>query len=627
MALYHSAKGSVDYTVVGTPTIVDGVASGFSSSDYLKFTSVFNKKQNWEICFDIGSFSYDTVSRGIFCMDMWSDRLFVNRNTIQFQFSDNDGSHYLRTPEIENFKGKIKIIHNNNHVQLLTKIDGGFWTLQQEMDTNFNDVNFGQMYIGQLNKELVDMSFDSSIDLNETYITVNGQPWFGNCPVEVKKHQLRGPVGYTVVGSPTIVDGVASGFSESNYLTLPAFPQFDDIEFVYLLKSGWNKNNQNLLSFASGKFFITVEADNTIQSSLLNSLTGQRLVLRTDNTIENINDIYIKVYYSNNSQYIATSENGQTWNNLKSSAEAFSENIRGVESSLFHNAAGGYFHGSIDLNNTYIKVNGKLWFYQPAPTKYIVKDDKLVFADQGLYLTGPVNYTVSGSLITITDNVVSGFANGNFLSIRKISTTNPVYDFEINVKFTLPPDNSGTAYQYIFRQRINSSSDAFRVHLYRDSADGASVWGIFWNYNDAENPTPFNFKISSSSIPWGSTVTANFKCIDGALTGTLYNASGTVINTETYSNKCGIMQCSNNITIGANSSSVITGGSVDLKETYIKVNGDLWFYGKNYATKNIAPVPAGYTYGNTTTSAIGWVDMRTQVFTAAPSGATIGRDE
>ena len=161
MALYHSAKGSVDYTVVGTPTIVDGVASGFSSSDYLKFTSVFNKKQNWEICFDIGSFSYDTVSRGIFCMDMWSDRLFVNRNTIQFQFSDNDGSHYLRTPEIENFKGKIKIIHNNNHVQLLTKIDGGFWTLQQEMDTNFNDVNFGQMYIGQLNKELVDMCFDT----------------------------------------------------------------------------------------------------------------------------------------------------------------------------------------------------------------------------------------------------------------------------------------------------------------------------------------------------------------------------------------------------------------------------------------------------------------------------------
>ena len=40
--------------------------------------------------------------------------------------------------------------------------------------------------------------------------------------VEVKKHQLMGTVGYTKVGNPTIVDGVASGFSSNDYLSVSA---------------------------------------------------------------------------------------------------------------------------------------------------------------------------------------------------------------------------------------------------------------------------------------------------------------------------------------------------------------------------------------------------------------------
>ncbi|MBQ8032567.1 MAG: hypothetical protein IJ266_01215, partial [Elusimicrobiaceae bacterium] len=110
---------------------------------------------------------------------------------------------------------------------------------------------------------------------------------------------------------------------------------------------------------------------------------------------------------------------------------------------------------------------------------------------------------------------------------------------------------------------------------------------------------------------------------------------------------------SDNLGIGRSSQSTFT-GSINLNETYIKINGKLWFYQpaptkyivkddklvwadpriyiedsgtKTYATQNIAPVPAGYTYGNTTTPSIGYVDMRTQQFTAAPSGATIERDE
>ena len=40
MALNYNKKGSVNYTIVGTPTIVDGVASGFSNNDYLVVADV-----------------------------------------------------------------------------------------------------------------------------------------------------------------------------------------------------------------------------------------------------------------------------------------------------------------------------------------------------------------------------------------------------------------------------------------------------------------------------------------------------------------------------------------------------------------------------------------------------------
>ncbi len=93
-------------------------------------------------------------------------------------------------------------------------------------------------------------------------------------------------------------------------------------------------------------------------------------------------------------------------------------------------------------------------------------------------------------------------------------------------------------------------------------------------------------------------------------------------------------------------------GQIDLNETYMKLNNSLWFWGtdtnylikdgkliwadsglyieengvKTYATQNLAPVPSGFTFGNTTTSDVGLVDMTTQTFTAHP-GATWGKEE
>jgi hypothetical protein len=87
-------------------------------------------------------------------------------------------------------------------------------------------------------------------------------------------------------------------------------------------------------------------------------------------------------------------------------------------------------------------------------------------------------------------------------------------------------------------------------------------------------------------------------------------------------------QITNSFSFGAtqNDGYGVFNGSIDLKETYIKINGKIWF-GKEHATQDMAVVPSGYTYGNTTTTAIGYVDIPTQVFTEATAGTTLGRDE
>ena len=77
---------------------------------------------------------------------------------------------------------------------------------------------------------------------------------------------------------------------------------------------------------------------------------------------------------------------------------------------------------------------------------------------------------------------------------------------------------------------------------------------------------------------------------------------------------------------GENGKRALAKEEQQLNKSYIKMNDQLWFYGKNYASANIAPVPSGFSYGNITTNAIGFVDMRTQEFTAAPNGTVLKLD-
>lgn len=172
-------------------------------------------------------------------------------------------------------------------------------------------------------------------------------------------------VGYTIVGSPTITDGVVSGFSSGNYLRLTNIT-FGDIEFVLKIKTPNSSSSIQQTIFYSNynsgaeSFAFRLNTTNQILVNLGNSgsiTSSNALSLNTDYWVK------IKIDNTNKNLKVEYSTNGTTYtqigilNNISLLGVSFNNCVFGL-----WNATNRVFNGSIDMNETYIKVNNKLWF-------------------------------------------------------------------------------------------------------------------------------------------------------------------------------------------------------------------------------------------------------------------------
>ena len=175
-------------------------------------------------------------------------------------------------------------------------------------------------------------------------------------------------VGYTVVGSPTITDGVASGFSTGNYLkTSQAFnpgsapwemvAQFttSDLRFCGIV-TGLGSSNSIAISMDT--------KSSSYGAFLFLSSNGTSWDIAQDHRICNVsaNTTYkIKVEFTGAvyNTYLFNNDDWELQNTINSSTPVY-----GSETFVFGNNRGTLypFTGTIDLNNTYIKENGIPWF-------------------------------------------------------------------------------------------------------------------------------------------------------------------------------------------------------------------------------------------------------------------------
>lgn len=195
VSLFESVPYNVGYTKVGNPTIVDGVVSGFSNSDYLKLKKIPYLKGNFEIGI---KFTLDRTSN---CTIFGNDNYYYNGITI---FNTNapaftlNGTNYDVVVSLP--RNIIVLGHTYNIIVKRENNALSITAFENDIIVASNQKNIGDdfeqrpFYTYQLGKG-PDGVFNGSIDLNHTYIKVNGVPWFTGKPAMTKTCSIVGATG------------------------------------------------------------------------------------------------------------------------------------------------------------------------------------------------------------------------------------------------------------------------------------------------------------------------------------------------------------------------------------------------------------------------------------------------
>lgn len=218
-------------------------------------------------------------------------------------------------------------------------------------------------------------------------------------------------VGYTVVGSPTITSGVASGFSSSNHLTVSGFTNssltdyLTDSEVVSKFNINSFSDSENgltqVIGVPAGGSYSGIFVRNSGQ--LVSQISGT--TYRVNGSAGNISlntDYFVKQTIKNNivTLYLGTSlSNLQqigTLDIFEMPSPTLSDNklYLGIQTSKQSPLT-----GSIYLNNTYINIKGVPWFTGKAAmtktcnivgctgTADLTAEDKAIATDKGWALT------------------------------------------------------------------------------------------------------------------------------------------------------------------------------------------------------------------------------------------------
>ena len=194
---------------------------------------------------------------------------------------------------------------------------------------------------------------------------------------------------YIKVGSPTIVDNVVSGFSGSNYLQLPkAFNGSvgNTWEMVWKIKlnSDFTSVNDNgILAYSSAVAYSSVLSVNKsgIIGLMLSTNTSGSNVCKLQSTTVLQAEVYywIKAEFTGTAYNLYMSTNGVDYNLEASKAStnkwtAYTLSNIGLRKD--NNSSSYYLRGSIDLTESYIKVDGEYWW---RGAKYVNADRLYVF--------------------------------------------------------------------------------------------------------------------------------------------------------------------------------------------------------------------------------------------------------
>ncbi len=357
----HSTFDKSKFTVYGNPTITDnGVARGFSSGNYLVYPN-FDTSKPWNISFKFNCNKYDAI-QGLIRLNGEKDACVMVRPS---------GEIFFRNRFVDPI---VDLKSNTNFIQLNTDYicDIGWTGTMYYLKINNNLISsIDSAEVTILNETYLGIgqagyySTTSSIDLKAFSITVDGKEVFNGNKTGIDTIKAD---NYEVVGSPVISnDGVASGFSSSNFIKTPNVPELGKIteslrftsSFVfntnYVQQTIWNKNFNFDLRLVNSSIMLR-----TYDGSKPNVFSIQQ----SQHKIANGEQVFCDVVITPNLCRIKI--NGVEY--TKEQVTDFSYLVNTVDKFFrigMSNADDIYFKTSIDLNAFKIYVDGNL-VYQPC---------------------------------------------------------------------------------------------------------------------------------------------------------------------------------------------------------------------------------------------------------------------
>ena len=348
--MYATIKGSLTESPYG-------VFSGFSASNYLQINQAIDFSKDVEIVLKTHT---DTIRTTQYPMSWVNSSIYPSGLFVGYFNSANEryGINIRKESNTDEF-----VVASSPNLQNDTDVWFKFlW------DSTNKVVKYGESYDGVnyrfgINKTLTENfenaikiiignfggsnPFNGSIDLNRSYIKIDNT-----------KYKLQAVVGYTIFGSPTIVDGVVSGFSSSDYLQLPTISStsYDKIQLHTKIKTANTIVGCCLFTVSNAYYQGLYIRTSTHQfGGYVQFGAGKNIVsdvVAVENT-EYILDLIIDV----TNQKLTLNVNG----NIKETDNITTTTLRGL-SYLLGYGYDGAFNGSMFLNETFLKINDKLWF-------------------------------------------------------------------------------------------------------------------------------------------------------------------------------------------------------------------------------------------------------------------------
>lgn len=286
--------------------------------------------------------------------------------------------------------------------------------------------------------------FNSTIDIANAEFSF----WSWNGISDIKPN-------FNIAGSLSFTNGVLSGFSASNYATLPAAfnPGSEPWEMVWNATTGASTNVDTRICSINNVYGVHFGIQNDSHWKIWLSTSGTSWDLANGQpgtyTLLPNTTYWVKIAWDGSNYTVAYSLTGEAGSYItditvaSTSPLQFTGNTAGIGNLPLGNAP---WDGSINLKNSYIKINDETWWRWNGITEAGYSWQEFPAAKIGeVTMKSEVvqpNYTVVGSPSITDEGIVSGFSTANYLTLGTFYFDGG--SFEYQQKLTTPAANVST---------------------------------------------------------------------------------------------------------------------------------------------------------------------------------------